>query len=550
MSATAIAQAAIKYAPQAISIAKNLAQKFAPNMLAAVESSLPVESIALLDNGYSRFTYLAKQAISEDRNFANNLQTLSTHLSESHPTLANRISNYAAKALNKAGLSDEEISFLHEHLTKISSSESDVKPETVKGQPTAEDVHILIDLIAKGGLEPSVEAAYVETLNHQTAVPLTEVKQRLIEASEKHHPSEPVPEETSTINNSGVEQSSSVSILDDSLTTDQQKVIIDAAKRISLPLRESEFKDFGELVEKNITLEGKQNTLSVLGNQEPNFFPILTTIASGGKVSLSDFKITISNLTEAFGIKFNNLNSSLNDHYDKYSASINQTEPKQIENTESRVEPESKSSSSTTNGTSTHLDSLVANIRDVLVREVKGSSTLFGMAQRAVGAAKGMGITLPKSLEGMEDIGKVLDSLVLTDTFKSSLERSIKGERIDFQGSNELQTRAFQIINWGVWSINKLPKVAIEYFPLAVNVMKWAMPVARFIPFIGGVLCTAYPVLDEVAKVIDKFQVEAENIRTACTAIKGEKSNNTEAASETNTETAKAPEQELVTAVT
>lgn len=542
MSATAIAQTAIKFLPQAVSLAKDLASKFAPNMLAAIESSLPVESIALLDNGYSRFNYLAKQAISEDKNFANNLHSLSVHLSESHPALANRISTYAAKALNKAGLSDEEISFLHEHLTKISSSESEVKSETIKGQPTAEDVHILIDLIAKGGLDPSREAAYVETLNHQTAVPLSEVKQRLIEASEKHHPTEPIPEEAPITNSLETEQSSSVSTLDGSLTEAQRNIILEASKRIPITVHNEKL---STIVEKLLPHEGTQASISTLAEDLPSFFQTLSKIATGQTTTLTDYKTTVSGLLGIFNVSLPE-KFSLNNLHTKYEISITpaESQPQQQDKaTESKTQTQTANTSS-----STHLDSLIGNIRDVLVREVKGSSTLFGMAQRAVSAAKNMGIPLPESISKVEDIGKVLDELVLTDNFKSSLESSIKGEKVDFQGSSELQTKAFQIINWGIWSINKLPKIAIEYFPLAVNALKWAMPVARFIPVFGSVLCTTYPILDEVAKVIDKFQVEAENIRTACSAIKNERSNNAQTGSESKTERVQEPE--LATAST
>lgn len=537
MSATAIAQAVVQYAPQAISAAKSLVAKFAPQIATTVEAaSQTISTVA--DSGIAQNILEARNLISSDTSVANKLFGLSTHLSETHPEIASKLEGYAIKLLHKTGLSDEELSFLHEHLTKISSSE--IKSEENNTKPTvgpsAEDVHILIDLIARGGLDPSIEEGYIKTLNNQNVVPLKEVKQRLIEATEKYHPPEQVSEEPQKINDPGVEQSSSVSILDTAITEAQQKIVLEASKKIPVTVSNEKL---SSIVEKFLPLEGTQESLGSLAQEQPNIFQTLTKIATGKTTSLIDYKTAVSGLLTVFGISLPE-NFSINTLHNQHELAIKkaETEP-ELEAKNPKPEPQK------TNNTSSHLDSLVTNIRDVLVREVKGSSTLFGMAQRAVSAAKSAGITLPKSLEGMDDIGKVLDSLVLTDDFKSSLERSIKGERVDFQGASELQTRAFQIINWGVWSINKLPKVAIEYFPLAVNVMKWAMPFAHFIPGLGRLLSTTYPILDEVAKVIDKFQVEAENIRTACSAIKGESSNHSQS---TKAETAQVVEPELATA--
>lgn len=356
MSATVIAQAAIQYAPQAISAAKSLVAKFAPQIASTVEATAQVAG-SVADSGIAQNILQAKDLISSDASITNKLFGLSTHLSETHPEIASKLEGYAIKLLTKTGLSDEEISFLHDQVTKISSfeakEESKLTDSKPKVEPAADDVHILINLIAKGGLEPSVEAAYIETLNHQTAVPLAEVKQRLKEAIEKHHPSEQAVEETPTINSSGVEQSSSISILDNSLTDAQQKTILEVAKTIR-------FKDINlsNIIKENLPLPGTQDTLSILGERQSNFFQVLTSIATGEKVSLSDYKTTISSLLGAFQVVPEDKEIGLNHLHNQYEISIAQAKPKQVENTDSQA-GEAKPTENKLPQTKEELESLV-----------------------------------------------------------------------------------------------------------------------------------------------------------------------------------------------
>lgn len=358
MSATAIAQAAIQYAPQAISAAKSLIAKFAPQVATAVEGvSQTVGTVA--DSGIAQNILQAKDLISSDTSITNKLFGLSTHLSETHPEIASKLEGYAIKLLNKAGLSDEEVSFLHDQLTEISSfeakEESKLTDSKPKVEPTADDVHILINLIAKGDLDPSREEAYIKTLNSQTAVPLAEVKQKLIEATKKHHPSEQVIEEPPTINSSGVEQSSSVSILDNSLTDEQQKIILDASKKIPIQV---DNKSLSNLVQEYLPYEGIQSTLSALGVEKPDFFSALTKIAMGGAISLGDYKTTVSSLLSAFTISIENQDHALNNFHTKHEMSIAQGKPKQVENVDSQA-GEAKPAENKLPQTKEELESLV-----------------------------------------------------------------------------------------------------------------------------------------------------------------------------------------------
>ncbi len=184
-----IAQAALKiFSPEAIAAAGKLAQKFAPEAFTTIESSLPREAIALLDNVHSRNTYLAKELLSSDKGIAHNLLRLSGHLSESHPIIAKKFESYADKLLKNVGLDDNEISFLQSQLKEISSftepaTTETVRTETAKEQSThklsREDVLDAVNLLVEGKVEGEKKIALVKLLKVQTVIPQTYIEEHI-----------------------------------------------------------------------------------------------------------------------------------------------------------------------------------------------------------------------------------------------------------------------------------------------------------------------------------------------------------------------------------
>lgn len=162
---------------------------------------------------------------------------------------------------------------------------------------------------------------------------------------------------------------------------------------------------------------------------------------------------------------------------------------------------------------STQADDLFDPIKRILRRELIDKSSLAGFAAE-IAKQTGFG-----SIE--DNVDGFIDKYLLTDEFKGALRKSILGEEVDTQGFNSLQDKAFKVASWSLWGIDKLPEWSIQYFPLITTVIKFSMPIWTHIPFLRKSLGTLYPVIDEVAKFIGKFQDETRAIKDAMGKMRG-----------------------------
>lgn len=202
---------------------------------------------------------------------------------------------------------------------------------------------------------------------------------------------------------------------------------------------------------------------------------------------------------------------------------------KQLQDTEAKL----KEAEESTDRTQVKLnkgnavDYLFSQVEAILSRELKDSSSFIGLASKAISSAKQMGAEdkVPDAVRHIANPVGFLRQHVLDPKFKTAIVKSIQGKEVDVDsvGFTDIQKKAYKVTSWSLWAINKLPAPVIEFFPLVVNVMKWALPFARFIPGLGAIISTTYPVLDEMAKFIGKFQMETEGIQKASKLIRGEK---------------------------
>ncbi len=514
MPAATIAQTIVQYAPQAISIAKGLVAKFAPQIASTVETaSQAISTVA--DSGIAQSISEARNLISSDTDFGHRLITISAYLSNSHPELALKFQELADKLLAKVELTNEEIGFIHDELNKISSTQEEPKdkPEAVADHKKEEgskkpvelqedDINILIKLVAEGDPESEKVKGYIQTLKSQTLIPQDEVNRRYktaigkLDTTNETASPEKGTNEPVEVHSGGIDLSSPV-LLED---------------------LGADFKD----------LKPEDQAKLLLTRMCKSF-----EVAEGQKISY-DFAARIF---RALGVnpdvlKLDEVKQFLGDipessDSDPEKANLQrELEEAKNKNRELKAVLDGNKTKANAELDKNPIEFLSLNIKNILIRELKDKSSLLGLAQEVLKGAKGMGLggMIPEGLSKLEDLGSFLDELVLTDKFKSSLAQSIRGEKVDVDslGFNEFQKHAYKVADWSVWAINKLPSVAINYFPLLVNVMKWSLPFGRIIPIFGHVIPKVYPILDEVSKFIGKFQLEAEGIQKASSLIRGE----------------------------
>lgn len=157
--------------------------------------------------------------------------------------------------------------------------------------------------------------------------------------------------------------------------------------------------------------------------------------------------------------------------------------------------------------TKTEDDKLFDPIKKILRRELLNKSSWIGFAAE-IAKQSGFG-SIEDNVEGF------IDEYLLTDKFKTALKNSITGEEVDTKGFNKLQEKAFKASSWALWTIDKMPAWSIQYFPLAASVIKFTMPIWSHISFLRKPLGTLYPVIDEVANFLGKFQDETNAIKDA-----------------------------------
>ncbi|GEM_PF-6000635 len=156
-------------------------------------------------------------------------------------------------------------------------------------------------------------------------------------------------------------------------------------------------------------------------------------------------------------------------------------------------------------------DVLTGSVKQILRRELQNKSSLMGIAAEF---AQRAGI----SIDG--NVDKFIDEYLLTPRFQAELKNSILGQPTNTEDFNPVQAKAFKVTGWSLWAIDKLPPFAIQYFPLAATVIKFTMPIWSHISFLRKPLGTLYPVIDEVAQFLGKFQDETKAIKDSITRMR------------------------------
>ncbi len=149
-------------------------------------------------------------------------------------------------------------------------------------------------------------------------------------------------------------------------------------------------------------------------------------------------------------------------------------------------------------------DVLTGSVKQILRRELLNKSSLMGIAAEF---AQRAGISIEGNVDGF------IDQYLLTPRFQTELKNSILGQPTNTEDFNPIQAKAFKVTGWSLWAIDKLPGIAIQYFPLASTIIKFTMPIWSHISFLRKPLGTLYPVIDEVAQFLGKFQDETKIIK-------------------------------------
>lgn len=184
------------------------------------------------------------------------------------------------------------------------------------------------------------------------------------------------------------------------------------------------------------------------------------------------------------------------------------TKPKGKEEAEERVEqPEPTEEKLNTDP----VGFLADNVKKIIRRELLNKSSWIGLANE-IAKQTGMG--------SIDDIEKFIDETLITEEFKTQLANSIKGKKVNTEGFNKLQSKAFKVASWGIWAIDKMPSWSIQYFPLLTTGIKFSMPIWTHIPKLNKTLGTLYPFIDEIGAFVGKFQIETDNIKKAVDKIK------------------------------
>lgn len=154
---------------------------------------------------------------------------------------------------------------------------------------------------------------------------------------------------------------------------------------------------------------------------------------------------------------------------------------------------------------------LTKSVKQILRRELQNKSSLMGIAAEF---AQRAGISIEGNVDGF------IDQYLLTPRFQAELKNSILGQPTNTEDFNPIQAKAFKVTGWSLWAIDKLPGFAIQYFPLAATVIKFTMPIWSHISVLRKPLGTLYPVIDEVAQFLGKFQDETKAIKDSITRMK------------------------------
>jgi hypothetical protein len=560
-----------KYTPSAISAAKSILAKFAPNAASAIETTAEVISATVADGGYAKSLLNAKELIGSTGNsFGSQLLVLSNELGDSYPELASKLDKYASKLMIDRGiLSEDEMKFIHDQLLQISNGEeAHQQNTTVTAKDTKQSLieetlndNIRIITTSKDGAKKEKAIETLARLVKNGDLTEAQIDEAILSVEVKiptNHETEVHTNEFSTTETTNHLESDSTTAVESEVInkTDIADIPFDLLEKAFTSILGNDAVGLIKVLRTSENLEALGNNFNAVMEHQPNFLEELFPIINGENVPNKNFLTTAGNLFYVAGnpMEPNDVNN-LHMIYNRRFANPSETTPSLTPEAPGADSPETartdqpekpltqadlqaaykkgqEETARTSNNTTGEikLDSgdihhdvgvLERSVLEMLTKELSRPDTIYGalydMARKdgmpESSDKAGIQKYLQEQLFGKENNAHEFTNAV---TQYLGYLKGTRTEKPNIEALNTMQKRAYHGMTWGLWIAKYIPS-GVQRF---LGKMKLITPIANGflgrIPVVGHFLVWGLSMFNEYG--VGTLMMHSDNVQNMTNA--------------------------------